>query len=421
LNKKTNKTVKRKSKIKKNEIGLLGRALRGLGGFGGNALGSMVGQGQAGSQAGTSLGAAVSKWLGAGDYEVSRNSVVAKASNSIPNMHKNDQTVTIRHREYIGQLSGSSAFTVQYQLPVQPGAASTFPWLSEIAQRFQEYSIKGMVYHYIPTSGYAISGTNSALGSVMMHTTYCSTEGAPTTKTEMLNEYWANEVVPSETMCHPIECDPKENPFSIHYVRSHGATVGEPLLYDLGKTFIATSGMQGTNVVGDIWVTYEVELKKPVIRSDIATLDNFIGISFATPSKTVYYTTTPEITPIGTLPLTFSGRTITFPIGLNGNFIVSFSFISDTGLTSFVGGDIKFVGAATATNGSFYAYDGVNQATSTGGSAAAANTFTSNAQTYTLGFYKPEASTVATVLLPAMTYDLGSTTRALTFVNQVAI
>lgn len=265
-----NNNKKKTKKTKTKERTLLGQALRALGTSGGTALGGYFGMPVSGGALGSSLGAAVSKWLGSGAYTVSTNSVLTEAAPTIPMMHENGQSIVVRHREFIMSIQGSTKFTVARQLVVNPGLRATFPWLSRLAGCYQQYRVRGLVYHYIPTSGYAVASTNSALGSVMLQTTYRSTESAPTSKQELLNEYWSTETVPSETLAHPLECDPKENPFQIHYVRQHGlSTSDEPLLYDLARTFVCTQGMQSTNVVGDLWATYEIELYKPVVSSQL--------------------------------------------------------------------------------------------------------------------------------------------------------
>jgi len=194
-------------------------------------------------------------------------------------MHKTNQSITVRHKEYIGPIVGSEDFTVQYELPLNPGLLGTFPWLSGIAERYQEYTFKGVVFHYIPSSGAAVSSTNAALGTVMMQTTYRASDSQPFGKIEMLNEYCASESVPSETFIHPIECDPRENPFNVQYVRTQPPPANEPLMsYDLGKTFVATQGQQVTGfTLGDLWVTYEVELRKPIVRSDTTEQPYFMG------------------------------------------------------------------------------------------------------------------------------------------------
>jgi hypothetical protein len=184
-------------------------------------------------------------------------------------MHKNAQSVRIMHKEFLGTIEGSPGFTVQKELTLNPGLVTTFPWLSKLSSSFLQYEIKGMMFHYVPTSGNFVS-SSPALGAVMIQTSYRSNEPAPTSKSEMLNEYWSSESVPSEPFHHAIECDPKENPFQVHYVRGGAPPAGDsPLLYDIGRTYVATEGMAGVSIVGDLWVTYDIELKKPVVASDV--------------------------------------------------------------------------------------------------------------------------------------------------------
>jgi hypothetical protein len=139
----------------------------------------------------------------------------------------------------------------------------------------------------------------------------------------MLNEYCSNEVVPCDSMAHPIECDPKENPFNVQYVRSSGVATGESLLlFDLGTTHVAVSGCQTTgNVLGDLWVTYEIELKKPLVASNVTTnvvsANRIISDSL---SPTAIYGPTYNLlfgAPIGAL-----NNTLTFPRGCIGDFAI---------------------------------------------------------------------------------------------------
>lgn len=335
------KQRKRKSKLSKTtkaeETTAMGKVLRGLGSLGGGALGGYLGAPTLGGAAGNQLGGLLSKWLGFGDYSVSQNSIVSKAASGIPMMHAQGQSVVVRHREYIGPVLGSQAFKVQYSLPLNPGMP-TFPWLSKISRCYQEYQMKGCVYHYIPTSGNAISGTNSALGQVMMQTTYRASDSAPGSKVEMLNEFCANESVPSESFIHPIECDPKENPFAVHYIRSTAPPTGEPLMsYDLGKTFVATNGQLADNTtLGDIWVTYEVELKKPLLNSDVITPVLFSSAKFGGGGTVDTYFSNPGAGG-GTLPCTATASTLTIPGGYGTSFFIVFDF-SAAAFSAFDGG-----------------------------------------------------------------------------------
>ncbi len=370
--------------------------------MGGSALGGMLGMPAAGATAGQGLGAAISKWIGAGDYSVSKNSIVQRAANSIPMMHNNGQSVVIRHREFIGAINGSVGFTVQQSLNLNPGLAATFPWLAQIASRFQEYEFKGVVFHYVPTSG-TFNGSSAALGSVMFQTTYRSTDVAPTTKAEMMNEYWATEVVPFDTCAHPIECDPKENPFSVHYVRNQAITSGEPLMYDLGKTFIATQGMADTSIVGDLWVTYEVELKKPLISSPVVASSTYYAAAFNAQTTSSFFTNVTSSQ--GSLAITYpTAKTVQIPAGTGGYVLVTCT-IRGTGLTHAT--QVSWDAAVTATNWTSWKFDTITSSLVT--TITGTNPST-NQLTYQLGGYLTDTSAVATLLFPNAQWSGGSTT-----------
>lgn len=331
---------------KNKQVTLLGQALRSLGGLGGGAIGGYLGAPGTGATVGSSLGAALSKWLGSGDYVVNSNTML-KSSSSIPAMHSQGQSILVRHKEFVGTIVGSQAFKVQNVFTLNPGLLATFPWLSRLASCFQEYTIKGAVFHYIPTSGVAVSGTNPAIGSVMMQTSYRSTDDSPLTKTEMLNEYWATEGPPNDTFCHPLECQPAENPFKVQYVRTGAIGTDSPLMYDLGKTFVATMGMPGDgHPVGDLWLSYEIELRKPVVRSSVAPGLVYIqGFSTGTPIGTPtalfadsgYWNGSGEVVIAG-------GNTINFQSLPLGNYMYTLDLTAATNFTV-----LNLSGAATCT------------------------------------------------------------------------
>lgn len=316
------------------EMTRLGAALRSLGGLGGGAIGSMVGMGAGGRAAGSALGAAVSRWLGSGDYTVANNSIVSRTTAGVPDMHRSQQSITVRHKEFLGEIKGHTSFVVRNTYPLNPGVSVSFPWLASLAQKFQEYTFKGIVFHYVPTSGHAISSTNAALGTVMIQTSYRATDSAPSSKIEMLNEYCASEGAPSEAFIHPIECNPKENPFQTQYVRS-GPIPGSDsrLLYDLGSTYVAVSGQQADDlVIGDLWVTYEVELRKPVLASNTSDSVSSCTASFTAATMTNLFSGGAQS--IAGLAINFATNTMTFPLGLTGNYAYELVFVPSTSITT---------------------------------------------------------------------------------------
>jgi hypothetical protein len=315
---KTTKTKKQQPKVT-----AIGSALRALGGIGGGALGGMFGAPTLGSAAGTSLGGMVSKWLGQGDYVLNSNSLVNKfrSSGDIPNMHANGQAVVVRHREYVADVSSNINFTVNASYALNPGLASSFPWLSGIAQQYQEYSWKGIIYEFVSTSGDVVASTNTALGTVMLATDYRATQSAFTNKLQLLNQYFSCDAKPSECFCHPIECNPKENPYNVQYVRGGAVPAGEDQkTYDLGVVYLATQGMQAASIdVGELWVSYEVELRKP-IPADISNLYGLdASYTIAAPDATNVFGTS-RTSKYDRIGLTLTNTKLSFPVGSSGSY-----------------------------------------------------------------------------------------------------
>ncbi len=332
---------------------VLGKALRSLGAAGGATVGSWLGNPAMGGAVGRSLGAAVSRWLGSGDYTVNSNSIVQsslKAASSIPMMHAESQTVVIRHREYLGEVRSNMEYTVENSFQLNPGNNRAFPWLSSIATSFQEYKFRGVVFHYIPSSGSAINGTNAALGTVMMQTSYRATDAPPSSKVEMLNEYCSNESVPSEPFAHPIECNPRENPFNVLYVRSGQVpTTDTIMMYDLGITHIATSGNPADgNVLGDLWVTYEVELKKPIVASNVATKELTGSAYFMSTSGVGIFNN--KVRSVGPIAISGSGNVLTLPKGCVGLWQITVILYPSSPTTGFVAPTKFFASSPTAVN-----------------------------------------------------------------------
>jgi hypothetical protein len=241
-------------------------------------------------------------------------------------MHNSGQSVIVRHKEYLGDVfSGTGSptgFNISGTYALNPGLSASFPWLAPVAANYQEYTWKGIVYHFVSTSGNA-TGANTSLGTVAMATNYRSTAPAYTSRLTMLNEFFATDAKPSEDFVHPIECDPKENPFNVQYVRSTAVPAGEdPKTYDLGVVTIATQGMQvaGMNL-GELWVSYEVELRKPIALGITAPLSSYAlgSASSSFVAGTTPFGTNFVVTEGGAIT-SVSGKVITFARGLQGTF-----------------------------------------------------------------------------------------------------
>ena len=82
----------------------------------------------------------------------------------------------------------------------------TYPWLANVAGRFEEYNIEGMLFEYKSMYSDAAVQTGGSLGSVIMATSYNAAKPLFASKIEMENYEFAMSAKPSVSMCHPIEC-----------------------------------------------------------------------------------------------------------------------------------------------------------------------------------------------------------------------
>jgi len=185
----------------------------------------------------------------------------------------------------------------------------------------------GAVFHFNSTSADALNSANTALGSVIMCTQYRSTASTFTNKSQMLNEFFANDSKPSESFCHPVECDPKENPYNVQYVRGAAVPSGEDKkTYDLGTFNIATMGFQGTSVnIGELWVTYEVELRKPVLTNTSLFYGEYAHYYCATATSAAPLGSGTIVNKYDNIGLTVIGYQISFPLGAVGTYLIHVS------------------------------------------------------------------------------------------------
>nr|AQU11701.1 capsid protein [Cruciviridae sp.] len=222
------------------------------------------------------LGSALGKITGLGDYKVKKNTLMT--DNQVPVVGNHNNRVLIQHREFIQDVLSTTEFQ-NLTFRINPGDIDTFPWLSRIAQNFEQYQLHGMLFEYKTTSSDALNTTNTALGTVVASTDYNAAAVPFVNKQQMENAEYATSTKPSCSMLHPIECAPSQSTLTKLYVRSNlGQQIPNPQMYDLGIFQLGTVGMQQAGVViGELWVTYEVEFYKPQLS--VSEENAFVALS----------------------------------------------------------------------------------------------------------------------------------------------
>jgi hypothetical protein len=225
----------------------------------GGELGTLFGMPTVGRIAGS----LISRITGMGAYSIRRNTMLTGA----PQFGRMPGTLRFQHREYLGDITGSTAYANNVY-PINPGLDTTFPFLAGIAAQFQQYRFHGLVFYYNSTSASALNSTNTALGTVIMCTDYDSIEPVMVSKAQMEQCAFTNSSRPDASAIHGVECDPRQSTLSELYVRNGAVPAGtDQRFYDLGVFQLATSGMQAAADIGELWVSYDVELMKPRLTS----------------------------------------------------------------------------------------------------------------------------------------------------------
>lgn len=338
---------KRKAEFQDSFLKTLGRNLLT---YGGGAAGGAIGGGlglswlnpvagaTAGGALGSAIGGSISRIAGMGAYNVRVNTIAhgVPEGKTIPAFGNMAHATIVRHREYITDVvcpATPTAFNnTSYSL--NPGLNTTFPWMAQLAASYDQYQIRGMVFEFkAMSSDYA--GT-TAMGTVILATNYDATDANYTSKLIMENSQYCVSDKPSRDQVHAIECDPAVSFSPIKYNRTGGIAAGrDPRLYDHGVFQIATQGLSATagQVIGELWVTYEVALFKPnlinvIPNSGIILVDHF-DLSTAVSASNYLgpdTTTTVNAATGSSLGGTIKNSTYSFPAAISsGNFILRYT------------------------------------------------------------------------------------------------
>lgn len=170
-------------------------------------------------------------------------------------MGKN-RTVRVKHRElFLGTVNGSIAWTLQSKVQLNPGLPSVFPWLSSLADLYDQYRVHALSFEYIPSTSTATNG------DIIMSIDYDVTDPAPTS--ELNTSQMEGTIQDACWKRIVLNADVKAmQPESRKYVRRFNVA-GDQRIYDLGRFYLSTINMAAATAVGKIWINYDVEFFVP--------------------------------------------------------------------------------------------------------------------------------------------------------------
>lgn len=224
--------------------------------------------------------------LGMGTYTVNNDIVDDGSGQEIPSFGGGPNVVTVSHKEYITDIFGPDSAGTFQNTPysINPGIERTFPWLSQVAANYEEYTLKQCIFTFRSTVTDFVA-TNGQVGSIIMATQYNPTDAPFTSKQDAMEYDMAMSGKVSGNMLHGVECDPAQLSGSPgKYIRAGPVRSDDDLKqYDHGNLNVCISNIPqqfANQALGELWVSYTVELRKPkffVSRGLNILRDAFVG------------------------------------------------------------------------------------------------------------------------------------------------
>jgi len=201
-------------------------------------------------------------------------------------VQQSKDSIRVRHREFIGNVTGSVNFTVALTFAVNPGIASSFPWLSGIAQNWETYRFRSL-----RLCSYTRTGSNVP-GSILLAHDPDSSDDPPSSEQVMSTYESLVEDAPWKDMCLNVAKVGLKDIGPRKFIRTAALAANQDIkLYDSGNLFVAT--VDGTAVAwSKLWVEYDVELYTPqlppagFVASGTITNAGGVGCAAATPLGT---------------------------------------------------------------------------------------------------------------------------------------
>jgi hypothetical protein len=254
------------------------------------------------------------------------------------------RTITVNNEEFIGAVTVAAqpAFNV-VSYPVNPGQASTFPWLSLMAPQWEKYQFNMLEFYFKrEVSEFATAGS---AGKVIFSADFDASDAPPTTKQQMEDSVPHADAMPCENLVLRLPKNQMHQASLAKYVRSGGLPGNADIkTYDVANLHVATQGIPSNVEIGELRVRYSCTFSVPVLDSaNAAPANNSISLFTDEPAGNPLATTVAEREAFATvvangLIIANAGGLFTPPPGnyvvdFWGNFAGSANVITDCSLT----------------------------------------------------------------------------------------
>jgi len=171
---------------------------------------------------------------------------------SVPRINQQPGVVRIKHRElfYTAQLSSSTFLAIVNSFRINPANPVMFPYLSGLANLFDEYYVHDLCIEYVPTC------SSATAGYVTMAIDPDSNDALPSNRGDLLSYEFSSSIAPWGEAC--LKGGARQDWRFCDF-----SAASNPRVVDYGQFIWAAIGPTALANCGDFFVHYDISLRKP--------------------------------------------------------------------------------------------------------------------------------------------------------------
>jgi len=185
-----------------------------------------------------------------------------------------------KRSEQFCTVNGTVGFS-SIKFSLNPGQATSFPWLAKEAAQWEKYRWKSMRFTYTPQVNEFADNNN---GSIMMSVDTDANDAAPIDLQHALDMRPNSKgSLPARGWSFDVPARLLNSLTDGFYVRRGNVPGGSDIKnFDCGNVFLSTVGNINTNLCGYIMVEYSIDFFIPILESDFVAPVNYSLTEFVT-------------------------------------------------------------------------------------------------------------------------------------------
>jgi len=231
------------------------------------------------------------------------------------------ENLCVSHSEYITDITGSTAaFNVANSFVLNPGMEVSFPWLNQIASRYESYKFMKLNFRFVTER------PTTESGYIALVPDYDPTDPQPLNKSNAFQYESTAKCAPWENLLQ-INSPGNLSRRKTYFVRQGPLSATETLgLYDAGNLFVCVGGNSGAVTLGELWCDYEVCFYTPQIDSNVSSTDNLKLVGATAQTGALPFGTGGVVTQSRYAFATYNGATgaLTFQAAYQGSVTITF-------------------------------------------------------------------------------------------------